>query len=105
MSNSCESLVDEYGRNQAANGKENQNCYFNSCCCFMMSICLIVGFIGGGIVGIYLEKNGNFDMFRNAFKRQKFENDEERPSEFKCVIKNDIVSERPRDCGICSMSR
>jgi len=102
MSNSCESLV---GRNQAANEKESQNCYFNSCCCFMMFICLIVGFIVGGIVGIYLEKNGNFDIFRYAFKRPKFEKDEERPSEIKCVIKSDIVTERPRDCGICSMSR
>ena len=105
MGNSCESLVDGYGKNQAENRKETQNYLYNSCCCFMMFICLIVGFISGGIVGVHLEKNQSLEIFRSVLERANLQDSEERSSDLECVIKSVNISERPKDCGFCTMSR
>ena len=107
MSYSCESLVNGYGRNLAAEEKDSQSCYFNSCCCFMMCICLILGFIAGGIVGVYLEKNGDFDELRNVLKGLQLKKQEEKLSDTKCIVKSVSVSDRDRrrDCSICSANR
>ena len=105
MGNSCESLVDGYGKNQAENRKETQNYLYNSCCCFMMFICLIVGFISGGIVGVHLEKNQSFEILRSVLEGANLQDSVERPSDIKCIVNSVETSDRPRNCGICTMSR